>query len=92
MYFTRYLSDMVRENTTEDTRVRVAESATTCKAVNYHQTFNLWDCNIKLNATLYLDSRIAVKQSAAYTKATDLRLTTDYGQSKDLRKFNITEF
>lgn len=63
-------SYMVRENTPEDALVCAAELTTAYKVINHHQSFNSLDCNTKLNATLYPDSKIAAKQSTARTKAT----------------------
>lgn len=63
-------SFMVKENTQEDILVCAAELTTAYKVVNHHQSFNSLDCNTKLNATLYPDSKIASKQSTARTKAT----------------------
>jgi len=65
-------SFMVKQNTPEDVLVCAAELTTVYKIINHHQSFNSLDCGTKLNGILYPDSKIALKQSTARTKATSI--------------------
>ncbi|KAK5648366.1 hypothetical protein RI129_003258 [Pyrocoelia pectoralis] len=64
------LSFMVKQNSMEDTLISAAELTTAYKVVKHHQSFSSLDCTTKLNAVMYPDSNIALKQSTARTKAT----------------------
>ncbi|KAH9632985.1 hypothetical protein HF086_000345 [Spodoptera exigua] len=61
---------MTKEDTQEDLLISAAELTTAYKVVKHHQSFSSLDCIVKLNATMYPDSKIAAKQSTARTKAT----------------------
>lgn len=61
---------MIKEDTQEELLIAAAELTTAYKVVKHHQSFNSLDCNVKLNAIMYPDSKIAAKQSTARTKAT----------------------
>ncbi|XP_044757446.1 uncharacterized protein LOC123315687 [Coccinella septempunctata] len=65
------LSFMIKQNSTEDTLICAAELTTAYKVVKHHQSFSSIDCSTKLNAIMYPDSSIAVKQSTARTKEVD---------------------
>ena len=61
---------MIKEDTKEDLLISAAELTTAYKVVKHHQSFSSLDCIVKLNATMYPDSKIAAKQSTARTNAT----------------------
>ena len=61
---------MIKEDTQEELLIAAAELTTAYKVVKHHQYFSSLDCTVKLNATMYPDSKIAAKQSTARTKAT----------------------
>ena len=61
---------MIKEDTQEELLVAAAELTTAYKVVKHHQSFSSLDCTVKLNATMYPDSKVAAKQSTARTKAT----------------------
>lgn len=61
---------MIKEDTKEELLIAAAELTTAYKVIKHHQSFSSLDCIVKLNATMYPDSKIAAKQSTARTKAT----------------------
>lgn len=63
---------LVKKDTNEEILVAAAELTTAYSSVKHHQSFKSLDCSNKLNPLMYSDSKIAVKQSTARTKATAL--------------------
>jgi len=54
---------MIKQDTQEDLLITATELTTAYKVVKHHQSFSSIDCIVKLNATLYPDSKITAKQS-----------------------------
>jgi hypothetical protein len=59
-----------KKDTKEEILVAAAKLATAYKVIKHHQSFSSLDCSNKLHPLMYCDSKIAVKESIARTKAT----------------------